>query len=232
VRIAGIQGLSLIDYPGHVATVLFLAGCDFRCPFCQNPDLVEPSAELPTFTVEQTVEFIGQRRKLVDGIVSTGGEPLLSPKVAEFAARLRDEVGLPLKVDTNGHHPETLRRLLEEKLAHYVAMDLKTAPSGYGNATGTLVDIHRLEESIRLILAAGVPYEFRTTVVPGLVDEAAVDEMGRAIRGAKRWAFQQYQNRVVMDEKYHGVRPLPPDRVRALALRAEPFVGEVVVRGL
>lgn len=232
MRIAGIQGMSLIDFPGRIVTVLFVAGCDFRCPFCQNPDLVDPPDDLPQFSWDDTVAFLEKRRKLIDGVAITGGEPLLFPKIVDFAAHLRDTVGLPLKIDTNGHHPETLRRLIDGQLVHFIAMDVKTAPSRYGEAAGKLVDIQRIQQSVELIMESGLPYEFRTTVVPGLVDETAIDEMGTFIKGAKRWAFQQFQNKVVLDEKYHDARPLPPDRVRSLALRAEPFVDEVIVRGL
>jgi pyruvate formate lyase activating enzyme len=232
LRIAGIQGLSLVDFPGSVAAVLFTAGCDFRCPFCHNPDLITISENTPQFTWEETVEFLKKRRKLVDGVAITGGEPMLFPDIVETVARLRQEVDLPIKIDTNGHHPETLKRLLDGGDVVFVAMDLKTAPSRYAEAAGTLVDVDKIAQSVDILLQSKVEYEFRTTVVPGLVDEAAVDEMGRLIQGAAAWAFQQFQNRVVFDEKYKDVKPFTPDKVRALTLRAAPHVKKIFVRGL
>ncbi|MDP8222193.1 MAG: anaerobic ribonucleoside-triphosphate reductase activating protein [Candidatus Lernaella stagnicola] len=232
MRIAGIQGLSLIDFPGNVASVLFLAGCDFRCPFCQNPDLIEISADTPKFSWEDVVEFLRHRKKLIDGVAITGGEPMLFPDIADFVAHLNEEIGLPVKIDTNGHHPDVLKQLLEDGHVTYVAMDVKTALSRYSEASGTLVDIHKIEQSIRLIMQSGVRYEFRTTVVPTVVDEAAVDEMGKVIEGAELWAFQQYQNRIVYNENFKAVKPLTPEKVRALMMRAEPYVKRVIVRGL
>jgi len=232
LHIAGIQGLSLIDFPGRIASVIFLAHCDFRCPFCQNPDLVNPPADAPSFTADETLARLYERRKLIDGVVVTGGEPLLQPDTPDFLVRLGDETGVPVKLDTNGHHPDRLRQVLERKAAAYVAMDLKTSLSRYSEAANRLVNVNHLEESIRLIRESGVDYEFRTTVAPGLVDEAAIDEMGRLIQGARRWAFQQYQGHGVLDPEFGRRRPLAPEKIRALALRAEPFVKEVVLRGV
>jgi pyruvate formate lyase activating enzyme len=232
VRIAGIQGLSLIDYPGKVASVLFVAGCDFRCPFCQNPDLVKVNAELPRCSPDEAVAFLHDRQKLIDGIVITGGEPLLSPGMPELIARLADEIGVPIKLDTNGNHPDLLRQVIEQGRLAYVAMDLKAPLSRYAEAAGTLVDVGRIEESIAVIRDGGTAYEFRTTVVPGLIDDAGIDEMGRTLHGARLWVLQQYQNRIVLDETYAQRRPYPPEKVRAFALRAEPFVEQVTLRGL
>jgi pyruvate formate lyase activating enzyme len=232
VRIAGVQGLSLIDYPGKVAAVVFLAGCDFRCPFCQNPDLTRPSAKLPSLDANEVVATLTERRKLIDGVVLTGGEPLLSEETLALAARLREALDLPLKLDTHGHHPELLREMIEQGQVQYVAMDVKSAPSRYSDAAGGLVDIGRIRESIELLKNGGVDYEFRTTAVPGLVDEAAVDEIGRLLQGARLWAFQQYQNRVVLDPAFVERRPYPPEHVRSLAMRAEQYVKQVALRGL
>lgn len=232
MRIAGIQGLSLIDYPAHVASVLFLAGCDFRCPFCQNPDLLENKPDTPHFDLEDVLAFLNQRRKMIDGIAITGGEPLLFPQVADLVTALGEELDLPIKIDTNGNHPELLKRLIADKRVQYLAMDLKTAPSRYNEATGKLVDLRLIEESIDAIVHSGLPYEFRTTMVPGLIDEAAIDEMGRTLSGARRWAFQQFQNRVVYDASFKERKLYTPEKIRELVMRAQPYVEETIIRGL
>jgi len=222
----------LIDYPQRVAAVVFTPGCDFRCPFCQNPDLVRFPDDARGLAEEDAVAFLNQRRKMIDGVVVTGGEPLLQPDAPAFIARLAAETSLPIKLDTNGNHPDALRDVLAAGVVDYVAMDLKTALPRYSEAAGRLVDVARLEESIRLIRDSGVDYEFRTTVAPGFVDEAAVDEMGRLIEGARRWAFQQYQNRNILDPSFAERRPLTPEKIRAMAMRAESHVKNVVLRGL
>lgn len=232
MRIAGIQGLSLIDYPAHIASVLFIPGCDFRCPFCQNPDLLEVTPATPRLDPEEVLAFLRQRKKMIDGIVITGGEPLLYPQIVDLIAMLRENLDLPIKIDTNGNHPDLLKRLLAEERVQYVAMDLKTAPSRYNEATGKLVDLRLIEESIDAIIHGGVPYEFRTTMVPGLIDEAAIDEMSRTLAGARRWAFQQFQNRVVYDESFKERRLITPEKIRELVMRAESAVEETIIRGL
>lgn len=232
MRIAGIQGLSLIDFPGNISAVLFVAGCDFRCPFCQNPGLVKIDPQLPQMEWREVLDFLQNRRKMLDGVTITGGEPLAFPAIVDFLERLQKEIGLPIKIDTNGNHPDILARLIEQSLVQYIAMDVKTAPSRYSEAAGTLVNLHHIEESVEAIKSSGIAYEFRTTVVPGLVDDASIDEMGRSLQGAKLWAFQQYQNRVVLEETYQERKPYPPDKVRSLALRAQPYAEKVIVRGL
>lgn len=232
MHLAGIQTLSLIDFPGNIAAVLFVAGCDFRCPFCQNPDLVKLDLKLPRLSADDVIEVLKDRRPFIDGLAITGGEPLLFPEIVDLIVRVRADLNLAVKIDTNGNHPDTLALLIETAAVDYIAMDLKTSLSRYSEAAGKLLDLQNLKRSIGLLLEGRVPYEFRTTVVPGLVDEPAIDEMGRVIAGAQIWAFQQYQNRVVLDEKYHQVKPLPPERVRALAMRAEPHAKRVLVRGV
>jgi len=224
--------MSLIDYPGNIASVIFTAGCDFRCPFCQNPDLVHVNPQAPNLGAAEVIAALKSRETLVDGVVITGGEPLLHPDLPEFIAAIRQTTGLLIKLDTNGHHPDGLQRLLDEGLVDFVAMDIKTSPARYSEAAGKLVDIDRVMRSVELIKNCGRQYEFRSTVVPGLIDEAAIDEVGKWLQGARLWVLQQFQNRVVLDPKFTERKPLMPDKIRELALRAGKYVPQILIRGL
>jgi len=222
----------MIDFPGNIATVLFLGGCDFRCPNCQNPNLVMITAETPRKTVDDVLAVLEERKNWLDGVAITGGEPLLHKDLPELCAEIHEKTGKLIKVDTNGHHPEMLERLISEGHIHYVAMDVKTGPARYSEAAGKLVDLDRIVRSIELLKEGKVDYEFRTTVVPGFVDEAAIDAIGQLIRGARLWALQQFQNRNVLDDSFRDRKPLPPAKVRELAVRAAPFVDKVITRGI
>ncbi|MBQ9663715.1 MAG: anaerobic ribonucleoside-triphosphate reductase activating protein [Oscillospiraceae bacterium] len=193
--LAGIQKLSLLDYPGVVACTLFTAGCNFRCPWCHNAGLVLPeqfTGEWPD--PEETLRFLEKRRGVLDGVCITGGEPLLHPEVPDFIRRIKD-LGYRVKLDTNGSFPERLRGLAEEKLVDYVAMDIKNAPAHYGETAGVPgFRTEAVEESKNYLLAEPVDYEFRTTVVRGLHTEERLLEAADWIRGAKAWYLQQFRD--------------------------------------
>ena len=164
MKIVGLQRLTLLDYPGKVACTVFLDGCNFRCPFCHNAELLGPDVE-PVMTQAELLAFLNKRQGILEGVCITGGEPTIHPQLPELLRAIRD-LGYPIKLDTNGYRPQTLRMLLEQGLVDYVAMDLKNGPDGYGDAVGLQEpDLDRVGESIRLLLGSGVDFELRTTVV-------------------------------------------------------------------
>ena len=193
--LAGMQKLSLLDYPGVVACTLFTPGCNFRCPWCHNASLVLPEqfpADLPD--PEEVLAFLRKRQGILDGVCITGGEPLLHAEIPEFIRRLK-ALGYRVKLDTNGSFPERLKALAEEKLVDYVAMDVKNAPSHYGETIGIPGYLpEAVEESKNFLLSEKVPYEFRTTVVRGLHTEESLLEAAEWIRGAKAWYLQQFRD--------------------------------------
>jgi pyruvate formate lyase activating enzyme len=193
--LAGIQKLSLLDYPGVVACTVFTAGCNLRCPFCHNAGLVVPE-QLPAeaLDTEEVLSFLKKRRGVLDGVCITGGEPLLHPETPEFMKRLRD-LGYRVKLDTNGSFPERLGDVLRDGLADYVAMDIKNGPSRYAETAGTAqVPMERFEASKELLMSSDTDYEFRTTVVRGLHTEESLLEAAAWIRGAKAWYLQQFRD--------------------------------------
>ena len=165
MHIHGLQKLAMVDYPGKLAATVFTGGCDLRCPFCHNALLVTRLAETPEIPEREVLDFLSSRKGLVDGVVLTGGEPLLQPDAAEFLQAVR-ELGFAVKLDTNGCHPAALAEILEAGLADYVAMDVKNSRARYAETVGVPgFDLSPVEESVRLLRESGVDCEFRTTLV-------------------------------------------------------------------
>ena len=178
MKIVGIQKLTLLDYPGKVACTVFLNGCNFRCPFCHNAELLGADAE-PVMTTEELLAFLKKRRGVLDGVCITGGEPTIHPELSTLLGAAK-ELGYAVKLDTNGYRPDALEQILREGLVDYVAMDLKNSPAGYGEAVGiSEPDLSRIGRSIRLLLDSGMDFELRTTVVSPIHSTDSVREMGK-----------------------------------------------------
>ena len=231
MNLKGWVRTSFIDYPAHIATVLFTGGCNFRCPMCHNADLVLRPGELPTLPDEEVWEFLERRVGLLDGVVITGGEPTLQSDLASFIRRVRER-GLDVKLDTNGYRPGVLGALLDEGLVDYVAMDVKAPPEKYSILSGEAeVDVARVAHSIELLRGSGIACEFRTTVVPGLLSDEDVESIARWIAGAEQYVLQQFRPLGTLDPALEAVNPYPPDRLRRMADLAGRWVGRAVVRG-
>ena len=194
MKIHGLQKMTLLDYPGKVACTVFFGGCDMRCPFCHNAELLDGTAP-PVMDEKELLSFLEKRKGLLDGVAITGGEPMLQKDLPVLAARIR-ELGYPVKVDTNGTHPEQLRELIDRGLVQYVAMDIKNAPERYAETVGIPgFDLSPVMESVSLLLEGRTDYEFRTTVVAELHDDGSFDQIGKWIRGARRYFLQKFTDR-------------------------------------
>lgn len=193
MRIAGLQKLTLLDFPEHTAATVFLPGCNFRCPFCHNAALVLGAGDTTGDTpVEEFFAFLDKRHGLLDGVCITGGEPLLQPELADFCARIKG-AGFAVKLDTNGSFPDRLRELVESELVDYVALDVKNAPERYAETVGVPgFDLAPVAASIDYLLANAVPYEFRTTVTRELHGAADLVALSRWIAGARAWHLQSF----------------------------------------
>lgn len=192
MTIEGLQKLTLLDYPGRTACTVFLAGCNFRCPFCHNFELVvNPVA--PLMTDEELLDYLQKRKGLLDGVAITGGEPLLRKELPELLRKVK-ALGYAVKLDTNGSFPARLKALVEEGLVDYVAMDVKNAPARYGETVGFLkLDLSSIRESIDYLLTDAVDYEFRTTVVEQYHSAEEIRAIAEWLRGAKRYYLQQFK---------------------------------------
>lgn len=191
MNIAGIQKCSFVDYPGRLAAVFFVPGCNWNCFYCHNRAILR--TELPKNCLQSAdaLELLRSRRGMLDGVVVTGGEPTLQAGLPSFIRDVRD-LDFPVKLDTNGSRPRVLEALLEEGLLDYVAMDLKAPIAKYEAVCGIPVDHNAINESIDLIMASGIEYEFRTTVVPQLT-HADVLAIARRIAGARQYVLQQFR---------------------------------------
>jgi pyruvate formate lyase activating enzyme len=231
MSIKGFQGTSLLDFPGRVTSLVFFGGCNLTCPFCHNPGLVLDPGQYDDYPVEAVLDELRARRRFIDGVVVSGGEPTLDPGLLPFLRQVK-ALGLLVKLDTNGLRPEVLEAAVAEGLVDCVALDLKTAPARYGELHGGPVDTAGLQRSVRLLLAGAVDYELRTTCVPGLVEEADIRAIGELARGAKRWVLQQFVPGHSLAEELRESEPHPAETIRAFAEVAGEYVGEVGVRGL
>ena len=230
--IAGLQKMTLLDYPGKVACTVFLQGCNFRCPFCHNRDLLDAAPE--TIGVEELLGFLKKRQGLLDAVCISGGEPTLQPDLEALIREIK-ALGYAVKLDTNGSRPAVLKHLVNNGLLDYVAMDVKNSPAEYGTTVGLpSVNLEAVEKSLSFLLGGAVDYELRTTVADELHNEQSFTEMGQWLRRlsknkAKRFFLQNYVDRdSVLCEGLHA----PSDeKLAALREILAPYVLEISIRG-
>ena len=229
MKIHGLQKMTLLDFPGRVACTVFLGGCDMRCPFCHNAELIDGSAP-PVMDEEELLAFLKKRQGLLEGVAVTGGEPLLRPDFIELAEKIRD-LGYPLKLDTNGTHPDRLREIINRGLAAYVAMDIKNSPDRYAETAGLEdLDLAPVRESVALLMEGRTDYEFRTTVVAELHDADSFRRIGEWIRGARRYFLQKFTDRDTVP--FGGFHAPADDEMRHYAEIARKYVSSVEIRGM
>lgn len=242
--IYGLQKTTLLDFPGHVACTIFLGGCNFRCPFCQNRDIVlakeitaaetksadGEAGKASIISEEVFVRFLKKRQNILEGVCITGGEPTLSPDLGEWIDRLHS-MGFQVKLDTNGYRPDTLCGLFEHHKPDYIAMDIKAAPSRYAFASGVdRLDINRIQESTGLIRQSGIPYEFRTTVAKELQAMDDFREIGKWLAGSQAYYLQSYQD----CETLSGIHftPYSEAELEAAAAILQEFIPNTFLRGV
>ena len=229
MKIHGLQKMTLLDYPGHVACTVFLSGCDYRCPFCHNYELACGTAPA-VMDSDELLAFLSKRQGLLDGVAITGGEPCLHRDLPELLAHIR-ELGFSTKLDTNGAHPDLLGRILEDGLADYVAMDIKNCPAKWAVTAGReRVDLSPIRASISLIMSSAPDYEFRTTVVDQLHTAADFHGMGEMIRGAKVYYLQSFTDRDTVP--FAGFTGPSAQTLETYANIARAYVKNVQVRGV
>ncbi len=230
MNIQGLQKLTLLDFPGRTACTLFTGGCNLRCPFCHNVPLVlDPNGDAP-FSDEEIFSFLNSRKGILDGVAVTGGEPLLQRELPDFLRRVK-AAGFLTKVDTNGFFPNVLSGLLAEKLVDYVAMDVKNSPAKYAETCGVPgLDVSPAEESVRLLLASGIDFEFRTTVTAEFHTVDDIAKIAKWISGAPRYYLQAFRDSGILKE---GSCTAPAEEtLYAMRAAAAPFVGEAGIRGI
>lgn len=227
--IGGLQKLAMVDYPGKLAATVFTGGCNLRCPFCHNALLVTRLRETPALEEKAVLDFLASRRGLLDGVVLSGGEPLLQPGAADFLAKVR-ELGFAVKLDTNGCFPKILANILDRGLVDYVAMDIKNSPEKYPETVGIPgFDTAPVEESVRLLAGSGVDHEFRTTLVREFHTAEDLTAIGRWLPRNARYFLQAFvDSGNLIGQGYHG---FAAQEMRDLAALVRPLLPRTELRG-
>lgn len=230
MNICGFNKTTLLDYPEHVAATVFTGGCNFRCPFCHNGGLVLGADKCEVIPEEEIFAVLKRRQGILQGVCITGGEPTLQPDLPEFIGKVR-ALGFRVKLDTNGYRPEVLRSLLEKDMLDYAAMDIKASPENYAKAAGCrTIDFSRIEESIELLKEAGIPYEFRTTVVEGIHSILEFEQIGKLLEGSKAYYLQAFrENENVIGE---GFEAFSGESMEEMAQIARKYIHKVELRGV
>jgi pyruvate formate lyase activating enzyme len=227
--VGGFQKLSLIDYPGKVCAIIYTRGCNFRCPYCHNPELVWPECYGPEVELDSVFDFLKKRQGLLDAVTITGGEPTLHEDLQDIIREIK-ALDFLVKLDTNGSRPEVLKALLRKGLLDYVAMDVKAPIEKYSTVSGIKVDTASIEESIRILLCGEVDYEFRTTVDRTFLNEDDLLQIGALIQGAKKFYMQIMNPNDAKQEGSSKHRQIDEDWLKQIAVRLSGIVEFCEVR--
>jgi len=212
IEIGGLQKTTLIDYPGRVAATVFLIGCNFRCPFCYSAELVLPEKikEQPRIPEDVFFDFLKERKGLLEGVVVCGGEPTINKDLPDFLKKIK-EYGFLIKLDSNGSNPEVLKKLINEKLIDYIAMDVKAPKEKYEKAVGVKIDKEKIEKSINLLKEEGVDYEFRTTVVSKIHSKEDIVKIAKWIGPANRYYLQIFRAEKTINPEFENITSYPDE---------------------
>lgn len=236
IKIGGLQKLTLIDFPGRLAATVFLSGCNFRCPFCYSAELVLSSKikNHPQISEKEIFDFLDNRKELLEGVVICGGEPTINKDLAFFIKKIKS-LGFLVKVDTNGSRPNVLKKLIDEGLIDYVAMDIKAPREKYGEIVGNLDGwndkmLRGIEKSINILKGSEIDFEFRTTVIPNLLKKEDILKIVHWIRPAKKYFLQEFRPEKTIDPKFEKVRPYPREYLLDIQKAIAPFFEVCQVR--
>ncbi len=234
INIRKLIPTSLIDWEGMIVSTLYVGGCNFRCPFCYNVDLVTNPQKLPIIPEEDIFNFLRERRDFLDGICLSGGEPTIYDDLPEFLTKLRN-YKIKIKIDTNGSQPEMIAEVIKKGLVDFIAMDIKTylQTESYKKITGIEDEqvINNIKKSINLIRFSGMEYEFRTTVVPIFHDQNTIEEIGRAIKGSKQYVLQNfYPNEKLLDNNLVNITPYSQNKMEEMKEKITSYVKIVKIR--
>lgn len=233
MKIAGLQKLSLIDYPGRIAVVVFFPGCNFLCPFCQNPDLVDPKKFNKNLFIKEKdfFDFLKKRKGLLEGVCLTGGEPTIQPDLLPFIKEIKKQ-GFLVKLDTNGYQPEILEKILKEGLVDFAAMDIKSSPEKYSLAVGKKINLDNVSKSVDLLKSGKMECEFRTTAVPGLIGKNEIKKICQWLKGSPAFALQQFKPEKTLDKEWQKIIPYSLVEMKEMFEIAQSYFEKVELRGV
>lgn len=231
MNIKGIHKTSLIDFPGSISAIIFSGGCNLRCRYCHNPDLACNSCGLQGYSNDEALSFIMSRIHLIDAVVLSGGEPTLSPRIKDFTRTLKD-LGLKVKLDTNGFNPDIVKNLVGEGLLDYIAMDIKTSPEKYHLLTGNDSPFDTIIDTLDILRHSGVLYELRTTCIPEYVTMDDLFAIRDKVEHVDAYFLQQFVNTTTLDAAFHTIQPYPPETLISFRQFVSTFADTCEVRGI
>jgi pyruvate formate lyase activating enzyme len=229
MKIGGLQKVSLIDYPGKISAIIFTQGCNFRCPYCHNPELVEQKLFQTCLSEKDILAFLTTRQGKLDAVTLTGGEPTLQEDLIPFIQKIRN-LGFAVKLDSNGSQPDVLASMIQKKLLDFIALDVKAPIEKYQSVVQAPVAIDVIRESIRLVLKAKIQHEFRTTVVASLLTAKDILAIVREIAGAKRYALQKFQPARTLNKKYIQEKTYSDEEFLKIKKQLEKNVPLIMIR--
>lgn len=227
MNIVGLEKLSLVDYPGEISATIFTSGCNLRCPFCHNGEFVGKNDSF--ISEAEVLAYLDERKKLLTGLCISGGEPTLQPDLKLFIKKVK-QLGLKVKLDTNGTNPGVVEELIKENLIDYFAMDIKNSPKDYAKTCGLEnLKLESILKSINLLKQNLVPYEFRTTLVKEFHTVNSIKEMGEVLNGAKKLVLQKFVDRDTCIRG--GLNEVPLSEVQEYIKILSQFIEDVKTRG-
>ncbi len=230
MKIGGLQKTSLLDYPDIISAIVWTVGCNFKCPFCYNKDVVEGNVEL--ISEAEVLSFLKKRKGLLEGLVISGGEPLLQEDVIGFTRKVKD-LGYLIKTDTNGMFPKKLKELIDKKLVDYISMDVKAPKKKYDQLTGVKTKLSQIEKSIEILKNDAPDYEFKTTFAPELLKKEDIVEIAKWLEGSKRFYLQQFKNNPpLVSAKFDNVVPYAKEYLMETLEAIKPYFENCDVRGI
>ncbi|MFH1233082.1 MAG: anaerobic ribonucleoside-triphosphate reductase activating protein [Patescibacteria group bacterium] len=238
--IGGLQKFSLLDYPEKISAIIFTQGCNFRCQFCYNPMLVLPihskggnfkyQKDHPLYNEGDLFVFLKSRVGKLDAVVITGGEPTIHKDLIDFIVKIK-KLGFLIKLDTNGTHPEVVKKLIDQKLLDYIAMDIKAPKEKYQKVVGLRVDWEKIKKSIKIITSSNLPYEFRTTVAPELFSQSDISSIGKLIKGADKWYLRKFKSNMdLINPKLKNKKPYLDQEMNKMAEIGRKYVKKCEVK--
>ncbi len=229
MQIKGFQKTSLVDYPGKIVSVIFLTNCNFRCPYCHNPEIVLNDPKIEEIPEEEVINYIIAKKKWIDGICITGGEPSLHKDLDKFIAKVK-KGGFLVKLDTNGSNPDMIKDLLDKKLLDFISMDIKSNLDNYEKVAKTKVDLEKIKQSVDLIKNSEIDYEFRTTVLPELHTREDLKKIGEWLKRSKSFAIQNFRPGKCLDPSYNKKKGFSKEELEDFRLMVEKYFEKVEVR--
>jgi len=227
--IGGFQKFSLIDYPDKICAIVFTQGCNFRCPYCHNPELVDPKKFGIELKEDEILSFLDRRKGKLDAVTITGGEPLLQSDLSAFLSAIK-RFGYLVKLDTNGSFPSRLKKIIELKSVDYLAMDIKTSLDKYHQVIKAKIDTRKILDSIRLIMDSGLDYEFRTTIVKALFEKDDFYKIAQLIKNARLYVLQKFVPSKTLDDTFLDMKSCTDEELDCFKEIMEGFVQRCIIR--